>query len=252
MYQEAKKSFIAKFRILSRSHGGYSVFEDFLTLSVAAIHNGAVFSQELEDEYMALVKKYTATEIGQFSELLVEVCRALKDNYSDFLGDVFMSLDLGNGNMGQFFTPYHIGVLMARLSLQRPVKLPECGYLAFSEPTAGAGGLIIAQAEIMAEAGLDVSNSMFVQAIDLSKTAAKMAFLQFSILGIPAEVIHGNSLSLEVFRVYRTPAFYRNGWIAKLGIDPASIGLEESVDATKTVQPTFVSELDEPEEEIAA
>lgn len=35
-----------------------------------------------------------------------------------------------------------------------------------------------------------------------------MCYIQLTLLHIPAEVIHGNSLSLEIWSVWRTPAYY--------------------------------------------
>lgn|GEM_PF-1754836 len=43
-----------------------------------------------------------------------------------------------------------------------------------------------------------------------------MAYVQLSLLGIPAEVIHGNSLSCEVFRSYKTPFHYLGMWDIRL------------------------------------
>ena len=40
---------------------------------------------------------------------------------------------------------------------------------------------------------------------NLSWNAVCMSMIQMSLLGIPATIIHGNSISLEVFDVFETP-----------------------------------------------
>jgi len=39
-----------------------------------------------------------------------------------------------------------------------------------------------------------------------------MAYVQLSLLGIPAVVVHGNALSLDVWGVWYTPAHVLVGW----------------------------------------
>ena len=43
-----------------------------------------------------------------------------------------------------------------------------------------------------------------------------MAYLQFSLLHIPAVIVHGNSLSLEEYGHWYTPAHIMDGWNWKL------------------------------------
>jgi hypothetical protein len=53
---------------------------------------------------------------------------------------------------------------------------------------------------------------MLVEAIDLDIKAVHMCYLQLSLLGIPAIVRHGNSLSLEMFSDWITPMYVFGGW----------------------------------------
>ncbi|GBQ21633.1 hypothetical protein AA12717_0951 [Gluconacetobacter sacchari DSM 12717] len=52
---------------------------------------------------------------------------------------------------------------------------------------------------------------MHVTAIDVDPRAAHMAFVQFSLLHIPATVIVGNSLTLETREYWFTPAHILGG-----------------------------------------
>jgi hypothetical protein len=55
-----------------------------------------------------------------------------------------------------------------------------------------------------------------VTAVDVDPKCVHMSYLQFSLLHIPAVIIHGNSLSLEEFGRWYTPAHIMNGWNWKL------------------------------------
>ena len=55
-------------------------------------------------------------------ELTAHTVMALEENpEQDFLGGIFMELNLGNGSNGQFFTPYHVCDLMAKIAMTESV-----------------------------------------------------------------------------------------------------------------------------------
>lgn len=92
--------------------------------------------------------------------------------------------------------------------------------------------MIIAVAEGFDDVGLDIGKHMFVQAIDKSETAYKMAYLQFAFRGIPAHVIWGDTLSLETYEHAYTPDAYRfHMRHGRFGDDP-----EKSRGTTNTVR----------------
>jgi hypothetical protein len=51
---------------------------------------------------------------------------------------------------------------------------------------------------------------MFVSCIDIDPVAADMVFIQFSLLSVAAEVVTGNTLTLEFNRGRYTPVYYLN------------------------------------------
>ena len=57
---------------------------------------------------------------------------------------------------------------------------------------------------------------MHAVAQDIDLTAVHMAYIQFSLLHIPAVVIHGNSLANETRSIWRTLAHTMGRWGAKL------------------------------------
>lgn len=72
---------------------------------------------------------------------------ALEENQEqDFLGSIFMELNLGNESGGQFFTPYHICELMVEIALGNDVvqQVNDQGYVTIHDPCCGAGATLIA------------------------------------------------------------------------------------------------------------
>ena len=81
---------------------------------------------------------------------------------------------------------------------------------------AGAAGMLIAYAECLLEADINPSMHMFGSCIDIDPVAADMAFIQLSLLGIAAEVVTGNTLTMQFRRVRYTPVYYLNDFEKRL------------------------------------
>lgn len=85
-----------------------------------------------------------------------------------------------------------------------------------SDPACGAAGMLIAYAECLLEADINPSMHMFGSCIDIDPVAADMAFIQLSLLGIAAEVVTGNTLTMQFRRVRYTPVYYLNDFEKRL------------------------------------
>lgn len=55
-----------------------------------------------------------------------------------------------------------------------------------------------------------------MEAIDIDETCFKMAYIQLSILGIPARVMLGDTLAWKFQKVLYTPLYFVNGFEYKL------------------------------------
>lgn len=124
-----------------------------------------------------------------------------------------MEMDLGSKWKGQFFTPYNLSVLLSELSISSK-ELEEVinrkGYIELNEPTCGSGGVVVAFAESLIKRGYNPNEQLLATAQDLDIRCVWMAYIQLSILGIPAIVIHTNTLTLEVYDKWYTPAYMTN------------------------------------------
>lgn len=195
------------------------VFEDFCSFVALAIRNSVDLTnrQEREDQYLRLTKKYEADDMNRFAQVLALLTEELTVEMGDVLGRLYMTLDMGNEGMGQFFTPYHVSVLMAQLTLPESLATLETqDFITMNEPTCGAGGMVIALVEALHSAGINYQQRLHVTAQDLSLTAVQMTYIQLSLLHVPAVVLYGDTLTMEVRDAWYTPAHILGGWGRKL------------------------------------
>jgi hypothetical protein len=188
-------------------------------MSAIAIHNAVCPNETLEKEYLEIVGKYSKDEVQSFCELLGNFIVLLEAEPRDVLGTLYMELELGNTKNGQFFTPHEISLLMAKITYGDVLEKMETSnkpFLTLSEPACGAGGMVLAFANEMLKKGVVPAQKLFVQCIDIDRLAGFMCYLQLSLWHIPAEIIIGNTLTLEFRETYYTPAFYLEQWDMRL------------------------------------
>jgi hypothetical protein len=188
-------------------------------MAALAISNRADLAQceAREERYLAIAAKYDADHLRRFGEALGALALALEDGMDDVLGAVFMELELGSKNAGQFFTPFSVCRMMARMSV---VDMgPDLGgrdFVTISDPAVGAGAMLIAVALELHEAGIEYQRRIHVTAQDKDERAAHMAYVQLALLGVPAIVIVGDTLRMEQRALWFTPAHILGGWSRKL------------------------------------
>lgn len=210
-----KQNLIKLIQQASYNHSTWQVFSDFVEMAALSISNTVDKTQykEREQRYLEIIKTYDKKYSELFPKMFNELVQALEVEATDVLGEIFMELELGSKWKGQFFTPMSICRLTAEMSLVNVKELiEEKGFITLSEPTCGGGALIIAAAETIKNLELNYQETMLVTAIDLDIKAVHMCYLQLSLLGIPAIVLHGNTLSMEIYSQWKTPAYILGGW----------------------------------------
>ena len=201
---------------LDRSRSVSTVFNDFLTLSCCSLAQTVYRSDNLEQRYLNIIKTYTKEQAEEFSKLLAFLVLGLEQDSQDFLGQVYMSLNLGSQANGQYFTPYSVCKFMAEINFAEIESFQSNQLITLSEPCCGSGALIIAFAQTLREHNINYQQNLFVEAIDISEMCFKMTYIQLSLLGIPAKVVQGDSLSLKFQQVLYTPFYFLNGIEYKL------------------------------------
>lgn len=193
-------------------HQPRDVFRDFCEAAAIAISNAVDNSlrEPREREYLRLISKYKPSDQSIFSSLLSELVLALEKAPGDILGQLFMELGASSAQAGQFFTPTSITDLLGSVALgngaQVRADIEERGFFTVSEPAAGSGAMIISLALQLQEMGINYQQHLHATLVDIDCRAVHMAYLQLSLLHVPAVVIHGNSLTLQEHSRWRTPA----------------------------------------------
>lgn len=209
-----KKKIIKCIRELSGRYSPTSVFFDWVQCMALSISNtchvihGGTWRQR-EEVYKATMNKYDKEERLKLSEMSGMIVMALEEDLGDVLGEIYMGSIGGDGGKGQFFTPYHVSLACAKLTVP---QANENDKIRINEPTCGSGSMVIAAAQVLKECGENYQRKLDVVCQDLDWTAVYMCYVQLSLLGICAIVAQGNTLSepyvdgYPAERVFYTPA----------------------------------------------
>lgn len=229
---ESQKNIIRLMEGLSGRYSLWEIWQDFIIMSAISIANtiGGQNRDAREKEYCSRAAKYSAQEIEVFSRMLGEVVADLeRDPDQDFLGELFMSLDLGNEWKGQFFTPYSVCRAMAAMTYGEDLKakIEQQGWVSVNDPACGAGALLIAFANECRRPGKEINyqTSVLFVAQDIDFLAGCMCYIQLSLMGCPGYVVIDNTLTQpstshdtrglipkDGSNVWYTPMYFRDVW----------------------------------------
>lgn len=209
-----KKQFIQVLNKFSKKRNISTLFFDFCQLTACSISNSidqANYAPR-EETYLRIIAKYDKTEANYFPELLAILVQALENNPFDFLGYVYMDLDIANKQAGQFFTPAGVSDLMASLTWSESdeSKLANNGIIKLNDPCVGAGTMVISFANKMKTKGYNYQTQLQVTCADIDSNVLAMTYIQFSLLGIDAVCMLGDTLSMSFTSTWITPLYYIN------------------------------------------
>lgn len=171
---------------------------------------------EREERYLQIINGYKPDEqkliVELFSDLFALLSSVVYDNgkFYDYLGELFMHCNQGNKHAGQFFTPYHISECMARVTLDETTvreKAADDGIITVNDPCCGGGGLLLAALDVLKSYNVNYARNCFILASDIDIRCVHMTYLQLSLAGVPAVVLHQNSLTQETWSVWKSPAY---------------------------------------------
>lgn len=192
-HQDLQKKFIEIISKLNYQFDTYKVFSDFIMIFSISLQNAAHFKQSVEDQYFQLIKPYSKEHLNLFSELAATTILALDVYPHDFLGDVYMTLEISNERAGQFFTPFYISQLMAKVTNGEDF-LEGQPFITVGDITCGAGSMLIGHFAQIKELGFNPQQVCWYEGQDISLICAHMCFIQMSLLGMPGRVVIGDSL----------------------------------------------------------
>lgn len=213
------KELISCIQKLAQKYSMWRVFEDFLAMAAIAVSNTVDWThrKEREESYEASAARYDEKDRELFPAMMMHLVNELErhaETPTDVLGKIFHDLELHNKWKGQFFTPQNVCDMMALMSISADdEQIASKGYITVSEPCAGSGAMILGFAKAMKNRGFDHTSQMVVTATDVDLKCVYMTYLQLSLYGIPAVVIHGDTLALKEWSRWYTPVYMLDGWV---------------------------------------
>ncbi len=155
-----EKEFLEVFKKLCYSRNSWEVWADLMTVIACSLSNAVDKTKEhfekREEEYEQCIKQLGSTEDAATAFSIIML--ALENNpYQDFLGEMYMKLNLGNHWKGQFFTPYHICEFMANVT-GCETEIEQKGYISICDQCVGGGAMLIAAANSLRRRGINYQN----------------------------------------------------------------------------------------------
>lgn len=181
-----------------------------------------------EKEYEQCIKRLGSVELP--AKLMGIIVMALDANpEQDFLGAMYMKLELGNHWKGQFFTPYCVCQCMAEINIGPGVEteIKGKGYLSINDPACGAGATLIAAANTFRRHGIDYQRDVLFVGQDIDRVVGQMCYIQLSLLGCPGYIAIADTIANPVCgstmapiekesqEFWYTPFYFRNVWIGR-------------------------------------
>lgn len=193
---------------LSHRRDLHTVFDTFIRLAACAL---AV--QTRETEYLETIKDWEIDELNLFAEALGALIAEMESKpFEDILGGYYMEFALSTKRQqhnGEFHTPKPVCDLMAQIVMGDPVSLPKEGVINICEPACGSGAMILSIGHVCPP---ETRRRLRVTAIDISRTACDMAFINTTLWGIPTRVIHGDSLAMKYWAAWSN-LYYLAPWL---------------------------------------
>lgn len=216
-----RKEIINTINKISGKYSAYEVFTDWIRCMAMSISNtvtpfhGPIW-KEREDLYLNTITKYSPEERTAFSEMMAWLAETMDEGPDDILGDIYMKSGMGSKAAGQFFTPFHLSELCARVAISEEELFTE-DKISLNEPSCGGGGMIIAVAKVLQDNGINYQKKLRVVVQDLDWKGVYMCYVQLSLLGIDAICVQGDTL-MEPFDPHRTERSHMLFTPARMGV----------------------------------
>lgn len=235
--KDKPKSFLDLFQDLCKQRSPWEIWADFVTAAACEISVSvdAKTSEKRADEHASIMSRYSAEEQTTLAQMFAETVNALDRNpEQDYLGEMYMQLNLGNHWKGQFFTPYNICALMSQVQSENAAaEIQKKGWTSVIDPASGAGATLISFANSLYKQGINYQTTTLFCAQDLDRVTAMMCYVQLSLLGCAGYVAVGDSLRHPVnvgagallpvpdadLDLWYTPMFFADVWKGRRAVE---------------------------------
>ena len=251
--QDREKEFLKLFDKLTYSRSAWQVWEDLMTVMACSISNAVDRTpdkfQRREEQYERSIKNLGGVEIP--AQMLGIITMALEQNPDqDFLGKLYMNLNLGNHWKGQFFTPYNICQLMSEMTMGDCQKaIEKDGWISICDPCIGGGAMMIAAVHTLRHQNVYYHNHVLFVGQDIDRVVGMMAYIQLSLLGCPGYIVIANTMTNPIVgsplmpvekegqEFWYTPLYFSEVWHFR-----RAFSLLKNISGTGTTQKTVEKE----------
>lgn len=199
--QGTKQEFLKIFREMCYSRSAWQVWADLISMIACTLANSTDPDKE-GARYLDREREYRqcAECLGGVDKpalCMSVIVEALERNpEQDFLGELFMELELGNHWKGQFFTPYCVCKAMSKIVVGDVDKqIEQSGYISVCDPACGAGATLIATVSDMKRSKFNFQNHVLFVGQDIDRVAGMMCYIQLSLLGCAGYICIGDTLT---------------------------------------------------------
>ena len=226
-------------RDVARHRGAaVTVFADFCRMAACALA-----LQTREEEYLEVAGRYSKEELELLSKALALLVTEMERSpFEDLLGSFYLEVasKATQDARGEFYTPRPVSQAIARMPFDAERVKEENRPITLCEPACGAGGMVLALAELLAPSHVQL---LRVTCWDLNPVAADMCYVNTTLWGIPAEVVWGDTLRMAVHRSWRNIHWARAGedmrrLLQKLFSGGQPSGVEISAERTELCRKT--------------
>jgi len=190
-----------------------TVFADFCKISACALSAGA-----REDEYLETIKPYSKDELSLLCEafaLLIQ--EAENTSFTDILGEYYLEIAAHSSKQarGEFYTPPPVCEMMVKMAVNADEVIAAGKPITVNEPACGSGNMVLALAKQFSPLVQNGEKShvdlLRVTCQDINPVGIDMCFINTSIWGIPAHMICGDTLRMNVNNSWKNIHWHRVG-----------------------------------------
>lgn len=175
-----------------------------------------LYSLQRDDgNYLDIVEEYDASRsegrqaVELYSQAFGELQEGMAETDADLLGVVYEEFGMDSDAFGQYFTPHNICDAKAELLID--VEEPREEPYTIADPASGSGRLLI-----HADKNIHADADVVYYGQDKDLTCAKMTALNFCFFNMDGFAVHGDSLKMEMRRVWQTQGTVVGGRIREL------------------------------------
>lgn len=197
---EIEKEFLKRFNDINPSLSGWQIWEYVISAIACSLSNSIELDDKRrarrEEEYERSMKQLGGN-VKAVAKLMALIVDALEKNpEEDFLGKMYMNLNMGNHWTGQFFTPISVAEMMAEITFPSDAEeqIKRKSYISVCDPSCGAGVNLLAAAKALRHRNINYQDDCLFVGQDIDRVVAQMCYIQLALIGAAGYVCVGDTL----------------------------------------------------------